>query len=734
MPKYQITAPDGTKWEVNAPNGASQAEVLAYAKSQWEQKQATQPAIEPEPQAPAGPQQTKNNSLGAQFGLTARAALRGVAGIPQIVTEPLRYVTDRAYEAVTGRKSPSVPLTTLADQASDAASLPAPDTPLQRIVSKGVELGSGAGGMAGLAGKAGQGANLVKTGTQQVLSRVAADPAMQVVSGTGAGLAGQHAAENGAGAFGQFASSLAGGLSGAGLLGLARSGANKLASLIPQNQQLTQQRIDQKITVILQSQGIDPSTITPAMRTALREQVGKAMQMGGLDEAAVARLADYTRLGMTPTRARLTLDPFDVTQEANASKLSAATGARDAQLPQIAQSNNQRLVNLVDDLGGARPVDTYGQGVAVRDAIRARDEQLRTGVDALYQRARDTSGRSLPLDGLAWTQRANQALDEAMVGGALPADVANTMNKVARGEMPFTVEIAEQIKTRLATLQRSTNDGTVRHALGIVRQALDDTPLIPARQVNPGNLPAVPGTVPPSPAQIGQESIEAFNAARQAARGRFAWQGSSPVIGRALDDSVNADTFLQQNILSKAMGFESVARAADVINANPAARESVRTAIVQHLKDAAIGKGGTSQTANFSGRGMTAALKDIGDRKLGLFFSAEEIETLKAMARTGSFETFQPRGSAVNNSNTAAGVGSLLQNISQYLKPVANKLPLGAQVISEPLDNLTVWAMQKPALDVPRGLLVAPQQQGSRIDPLLLPALYGGGLLAAPGQ
>jgi hypothetical protein len=678
---------------------------------------------------------TKNNNLAAQAGLTARSALKGVAGIPQLFTEPLRYVTDRAYEAVTGRKSPSVPLTMLADQASDAAGLPTPDTPTQRIVAKGVELGTGAAGLAGAVGRASNaGGELVKSGAQQVLARMATDPAMQIASGTGAGLAGQHAAENGAGAFGQFASSLAGGLGGAGLLGATRAGASKLGSLM-QGPQLTQQRIDQRINVTLQSQGIDPATITPAMRSALRDQVGKAMKIGGdLDEAAVARLADYTRLGMTPTRARLTLDPYDVTQEANAAKLAAATGARDAKLPQIAQANNQRLVGLIDDMGGARPVDPYGQGVAVRDAIRARDEQLRTGVDTLYQRARDTSGRSLPLDGVAWTQRANQALDEAMVGGALPADVANTMNRVARGEMPFTVEIAEQIKTRLATLQRSTNDGTVRHALGIVRQTLDDTPLIPARQVNPGNLPAVPGTVPPSPTQIGQESIDAFNAARQAARGRFAWQESSPVIGRALDDSVNADTFVQQNILSKAAGFDSVAKAANVINSDPVARESVRTAIVQHLKDSAIGKGGTSETGNFSGRGMTAALKDIGDRKLGLFFDGEEIETLKAMARTGSFEVFQPRGSAVNNSNSAAGIGSLLQSISQRLKPVADKVPFGKQAISEPLDSLTYWAMQKPALDVPRGLLVTPQQQGGRIDPLLLPALYGGGLLAAPGQ
>jgi hypothetical protein len=351
-------------------------------------------------------------------------------------------------------------------------------------------------------------------------------------------------------------------------------------------------------------------------------------------------------------------------------------------------------------------------------------------VGALYQRARDSQGRSLPLDGAAFSTRANAALDEAMLGGALPQDVANHMNRIARGEVPFTVDYAEQLKTRIAALQRASNDGSTRMALSTVRQALDDTPLMQAPQVNPGNLPAVPGTVPPSPLTAGRESIDAFNQARQAARERFAWQESSPGITRALDGA-NADTFLQQNILSKASGFDQVSRVADVVNANPAARDAVRTGIVQHLKDAAIGKGGTTSTGNFSGRAVEAALKDIGERKLGLFFEPGEIETLRAMARTGSFETFQPRGSAVNNSNTAAGVGSLLQGLSKFVKPVANKLPFGEVAISKPLDYLTASVLSRPAVNIPQGLLMQQQRQPLS-QGLLLPAAAYGGLLAAP--
>lgn len=35
MPTYQITAPDGTKLRITAPEGASQEDVLAYAKANY---------------------------------------------------------------------------------------------------------------------------------------------------------------------------------------------------------------------------------------------------------------------------------------------------------------------------------------------------------------------------------------------------------------------------------------------------------------------------------------------------------------------------------------------------------------------------------------------------------------------------------------------------------------------------------------------------------------------------
>lgn len=667
------------------------------------------------------------NSIPRQIGLTARYGIEGLANNAQLLTEPIRYVTDR----LTGSTGKTKPAGVLASEFADYIGLPKPQNADERVVGDATRLMAGAGALGGAA----QAASSLPGAAGRIGSFLSANMGQQTAAAAGAGLAGGATREAGGSPMMQAGAALLGGV-GAGMgvnaaADLAKKAATGVRNIMPGQQQLLQQRIDQRINITLQQQGIDPATITPAMRSALREQVGQAMNTGGeLNPQAVARLADYTRLNMTPTRARLTLDPYDVTQEANASKLAAATGARDARLPQIAQENNQRLLGLIDEMGGARPLDPFGNGTAVAGAIRAQDEALQRGVTSLYQQARDTSGRSAPLDGAAFTRQASRALDEGLLGGALPASVEQHLNRIARGEVPFTVDYAEQLKTAIGNLQRGASDGQTRMALGVVRRALDDTPLMPAPTVNPGNLPIAPGAVPPSPAVMGQQSIDAFNQARQAARQRFQWQESSPAIGRALDGA-NADTFIQQNILSKAAGFEGVARVAETINANPAAREAVRTSIVQSLKDSAIGKGGTSQTGNFSGRGMEAALKDIGDRKLGLFFDPAEIETLKSMARTGSFEVFQPRGSAVNNSNSAAGIAAIVSNLADRVRPIANKLPLGEFAISRPLDSTAVWLAQRPAQNIPQGLLM-PTQRPPVGQGLLLPGIAAGGLLAAP--
>lgn len=54
MPKYQVTAPSGEKFEVTAPDGASQADVLAYAQKQFAAKKDVNPIVDAVRAIPGG--------------------------------------------------------------------------------------------------------------------------------------------------------------------------------------------------------------------------------------------------------------------------------------------------------------------------------------------------------------------------------------------------------------------------------------------------------------------------------------------------------------------------------------------------------------------------------------------------------------------------------------------------------------------------------------------------------
>lgn len=704
--------PDGTIVR-GVPDTITKAELVAKLKGNGMQVPAEWLPAAPEP---------KGNDIARQAGLFARSGIKGALSLPAIGADAIGGLWNAGLDAAgvapvamrVGRTLGAV------DSLMTKAGLPEPQTPMERIVGRAVEAGSGAGFGAGALGALSNGA----TGaTKAVLSRLSADPALQVVGGASSGAAGQHSAEQGGGWGSQLASSMLGGVGGAGAFGAARGAARTLSTQAPKLAD-----VERRITVALQSQGINPATIEPAVKASIIRDAQAAMKMGGLSEPALARLTDYRRLGLTPTRGRMTLDPMDVTREQNAMRMAATTGV-DARLPAIAHGNNAGLLRAVDDMAPLN--DRFAAGDAAMRPIAARDAAMKANVDTLYSQARDTAGRSAEMDGAAFTRQVGEALHKNLAP-KLGAEVDQAINDIATGKTPLTVEYAQQLTTMLsrkAQSAKSSGNGDLAYAYGLVRQALDDVPLKASPRVNPGNLPAVAGTVPPSRATIGQESIDAFNAARSAAKQRFGWQESATGITKALDGAT-ADTFVQQQILARSAGLKDVGKLAAEIKTDPQALQAVRGAIVQHLKDAGAGRGNESATANFSGRGWSAAVEGIGEKKLGLFFSPAEVEQIKAIGRVGTAETFQPRGSAVNNSNTAAAAAAA---ITKALGPLANKLPFGQAAVSAPLNNLTLSLTERGATNVPRGLLApSAPRYGTAIDPLLLPLLSGGLLSIQP--
>lgn len=679
MPTYRITGPDGKEFDVTAPDGASQDEVLAYAQKNFKMAAAPAPKAKP-----FGQQLNEFKAdVPRQLGLTARHAVEGVGGMfDSLVGNPLRTLAAPVF----GNK----PTADTGAALADAAGLPKPRTAGERIVGDAAKLV--AGGLVPI----GAGAALASRGSgvaAGVGRALAANPGQQLASAGAAGAAGGYTRETGGDETSQMIASLAGGLaapaaaSAAGRAGAAARRAVAGRPVPPPAQ------IDITINNALQSSGLSLASLPSDVAATIRKDVQSAFKLSdSLTPDAVRRLADYRLTGLTPTAARLSLDPGEITRQENLMKLAA--NSRDlaaGELVNTKHANNRQLTTGLNQLGANTADDVYAAGEQVTGALGAYDQRAQGVIGKLYSRARDNAGRSAALDPRAFTNRAGDLLNESNAESFLPPDVRNKLNAFAAGDTPLTVDIAEQFKTSIGRLQRNASDGNMRHALGLVRQALDDTPLQQGQEV-------------------GASAMNAFGRARRVNRQYMQTVEATPAL-QAVRDGIEPDKFVQQFIVGSGgkSNVMDVARLKSAVSKSPEALMAIKTQIAAHLKSKAL-SGAADEVGNFSQSGYNKALGAIGDRKLRLFFSPEEVAQLKAIGRVASYEQVQPAGSAVNNSNSAGAIGGILERIAN--SSLIGKIPLGT-VAREPVQNIVIGQQAGRALDAPRAI-AAPMLQGPR--------------------
>ena len=724
MPKYVITSPDGSRYEVTAPEGATEQQVLEFV-----QKNAGGPAAAPPKEAVQRVGEVLSG-VPRQVGLTARAGLQGLGGIVGVGSDPIAASINLAA----GSRIPFARQT--AQNVADMIGLPKPATPTERVAGGAAELMAGAGAMGG----AGQLLSQAPAAAVQQAGRfMAADPARAVSSAAGAGIAGGSVREAGGGPGAEFAASLGGSIAGGmvpGAVGGARDAFARLTA-----PRLTQQQLDIRIEQVLSNQGVDYKALPASARFALRTELARSLQAGDeLSPEAVRRLADFRTVGATPTRGTVTLDPVQITREKNLSKLAANSGQSELHgLPRIENQNNAVLIERLNDVRGGKPIDLATAGERAIGAINAKDARYQTAENALYGRARDAAGRDIPLDREQFVYSAYENLAKQNKGAFLPAEVDGLLRSIREGKMrlggqevdvPFNVDVIDNLKTTLAAASRGAKDGNTRSAIGIVRKALETTQpaASPVKTPFGGSQVVTQGTG----AQMAQadalpgEAMKAFDRARQVARMRRTWQESAPSIKAVMDD-VPPDQFVQRFVLSPTASADDVSALAREVKRSPEATAEMRGAIVEHLKAKAL-NGASDEVGKFSQSAYNKALQAL-DRKLPLFFSGEEIAQLKAIGRVASYTQVQPVGSAVNNSNTG---GMLAGRAVDALSGLSRFLPAGQALVADPLRSIQLSIGTRNAQNVLPGLLSpqppAPLLTGSA----LLPAALSAGLLSAP--
>lgn len=741
-----VRLPDGTIIR-NVPDGTTKADLVSKLQrngmtvpSEWlDTKKSAAPT--PPASVDAGSQL---NQIPRQLGLTARYGLEGLGQAAELITEPLRQtITDPLSRKLGLIKGSTKPMGQAASGLADALGLPSPQGANERVIADASRMVAGAGGVVGAASKVAQLPGMVG----KVGAFMAQNPTNQLVSAAGAGGAAGASREAGGSPAMQAVAGVVGGLAAPAVLSGVRQGANAIGNAVAKTAapQMVEKRVENQINLTLQRAGVDWKSVEESVKAQVRRDVADALNSGrDLSADALARLVEFRRVGATPTAGALSLDPVQITREKNLAKIGAnSSDPTLQQLSRIENANNNAFIANLNDAGAAKAADPYATSEQVIGALTGYADRQKQGIGRLYDAARDSSGRSANLDGHAFTSLANKLLDEKMLGYAVPDSVARRLNQIANGEVPFTVEFAEQMKTVLGDIARADRGGATAKAMSVIRQAIDDTP-IRAQNVNPGNLPAIPGTVPPSMAGAGQEAIDAFNRARSANRQFMGQVDRTPALAAALDGAA-PDNFLNKFVIGKGANVRDVDSLISILRGDrinpqnlpataeqiaklPAgdgrqALEATKNAIADYLKKRALG-GAADEVGNFSQSEYNKALREIGDRKLSLFFSADEIQQLKSVGRVASYTQFQPRGSAVNNSNSGALLGGLgLDFLSKY----ASRAPFG---LNDTITGVINGTQARQAMR-PANALIAPKP-ATPIGDLIGPELLVGNWLLAP--
>lgn len=671
------------------------------------------------------------NSIPRQLGLTARYGLEGVAQGAQVITEPLRYLTDKflperggVSNLVTGQAAPpkSTPLGVQATKLADFIGLPSPETANERVIGDASRLVAGAGALGGASRLGAEIPGMVGT----VMGGLAANPVQQLSSAAGAGLAGGASREAGGGPWQQAGAALLGGI-GAGMLpGAVQPLVN--AARRAMTPAMTPQQMDVQLSTIMQRAGTDYSQLPEAVRRSLRAEMSDALRSGReLDPAAVSRLADFRATGVQPTRGMISQNPVQITREQNLAKMAANSADGELHgLPMMQNQNNQALIGRLNDLGARTETDPLTAGRMVAGSVQGTQTQLRGAERAAWDQARNAPGYTQPIypDGL---NAINRALGDEGMMGFLSPEISRYMAAFQAGQQPFTPQAYRNLQSMLS--REMAAGGNAAGAAGIARRALEASPMRPI--TNPGGVDfgAAPVTSQMAAALRGRDAqagdaIQAVDRARAATRAAYQFEDSSPLVRSVLSDGATADPArIAQRFVIGGTPDEAATVARQV---GDAGRATIRDALATYIKREAM-SGASDEVGKISQSRLNATLRKIGDEKLRLFFSPEEVTQLRSVGRVASLMQSQPVGSAVNNSNSGA---LILGRGMDMLGSVAGRIPFGQAAVTDPLRNLNITISQRQAQNVIPGLL-APVEKPPFAPALLLPgAAAAGGLLS----
>ena len=459
--------------------------------------------------------------------------------------------------------------------------------------------------------------------------------------------------------------------------------------------------IDDQIEIALTSRNIRMGDLSDDILRGLRKDVGAALKSGkAVNKEAVARKVVFDRLGITPTKAQLTGDPKLWNKQAELAKIH---GAGDPLRDKLIQ-DNEKLSTLMDDFvtkTDGQAIDQYGAMSKAVDALDNHNATMKQQVGQMYDAAKSAQGNDVLLDGAGFANDAITRLDADYAMSSLPQNVHKLIKDIGNNPDKFTLGKSEEFikilnREHKASLQNGQPTSTT-HAIGVVRDALTKR----QEQAMQGLL-----------TQGNNDAAQMYNLARTAHKMRVEQIEANPLL-KATVKGEQPDKLFNKHILGGNVAeLENTVKLLRSVDAQ--AVNDIRGQVAKYIMDKTLQSNGQPSPA-----AMAKALGQIGDRRLNILFSPEEVAKLKDIGSAMHYLITQPPHSYVNNSNTASAAMNFLGNILNRpgvrlalspLKDVQDSIKVNralkgsvasdAKASNDMLDNILYGEEEKKLIDI----------------------------------
>lgn len=402
--------------------------------------------------------------------------------------------------------------------------------------------------------------------------------------------------------------------------------------------------------------------VSDQVRRQLVVQATKNLSKGKeVDAAALARQELLKRYDLKGTKAQISRDPIEWKNEVELAK-------NNPELNDIRIQNHDQVrstwQSLADDTN-ARPADNNTRMQSTFDTLKQSDEVAQDNISALYGRAREMGGNDARLNHTRFIDQYSRELKKAGLGSFVKGDIKGIMSRLYdEPNYVFTHADSEEIVKILNAKLKNTSDGSERQAIGIIRKNLDEEVARSIDEMGGINARGASGSTDLSnPEQFAGDSLAgargAWQEARGAAKARFENIDSNPLLKDALDDKP-VDKMFDKYVLR---GNErDLVKLVDDLKKTPQGQQNIadlQGATIEHF----IAKASRGNDGAFSPAGLNNAINSFGNNRMKALFTPEQISRINDVKQVSDILLQQPRGSAVNHSNTASAIIPFLQNI-----------------------------------------------------------------------